>query len=214
MDTIMRYLRAFYPSEDDYYFKAKKTDRIALASVTIFCGSNGSGKTSVINAIAGCVDSAVTRLYDPYECLSDECPNYNRENIVLETDENNKEVIPKNAIILKNINFFCDYDLMDMETPDSELVLAEMRDFSEYDLCFLDCPETLLSIDRQKELVKRIEQDSYLNRTQFIISTSSPIIASIKEAVIYDLDIVPIKPTAWKDLNIVRHYYNFFANNQ
>lgn len=210
----MRYLRAFYPTEDDYYFKMKKIDRIEFAPITIFCGSNGSGKTTVLNTIAQCTDCTVSRLYDPFECLSDECKKYNKENIVLEADECNHETMPNNSIILKSINMFFDYEFTDSGMTDSEWVLTHMCDFSEYNLCFLDSPETLLSIDQQKELVKRIELDSYLNGTQFIISTSSPIIATAKEAMIYDLDITPLKPRIWKDLNIVKSYYNFFDESK
>ncbi len=188
----------------------KNIDRIEFAPITIFCGSNGSGKTTVLNTIAKCADCTVCRLYDPFECLSDEHKKYDKENIVLETDEHNREAVPDSSIILNNVNMFFDYEFSDSEMSGSEWVFANMCDFSEYKLCFLDSPEALLPIDNQKELVKRIEMDSYLNGTQFIISTSSPVIAAAKEAMLYDLDITPVRTRRWRDLSIVRAYYGFF----
>lgn len=205
----MRYIRAFYPSEEDNYFKSRKIDRIEFAPVTIFCGGNCSGKSTILNTIADCMDYVFNNVYNPYECLTHEY-DYCEDNIVLESDENDNKIIPQNVIMLKNANMFVSYDFIDNTITDSEWVLDSMGDFSEYSLCFLDCPEIALSIEQQRDLVERIEQCVYLNRTQFVISTSSPIIASVKEALIYDLDITPIKVNEWHDVNITRQYYKFF----
>lgn len=205
----MRYLRAFYPSEEDNYFKSRKIDRIEFAPVTIFCGGNCSGKSRILNTITDCMDYVFNNVYNPYECLTHEY-DYCEDNIVLESDENDNKIIPQNVIMLKNANMFVSYDFIDNTMTDSEWVLDSMGDFSEYSLCFLDCPEIALSIEQQRDLVERIEQCIYLNRTQFVISTSSPIIASVKEALIYDLDVTPIKVKEWHDVNITRQYYKFF----
>lgn len=205
----MRYIRAFYPSEEDNYFKSRKIDRIEFAPVTIFCGGNCSGKSTILNTIADCMDYVFNNVYNPYECLTHEY-DYCEDNIVLESDENDNKIIPQNVIMLKNANMFVSYDFIDNTMTDSEWVLDGMGDFSEYSLCFLDCPEIALSIEQQRDLVERIEQCIYLNRTQFVISTSSPIIASVKEALIYDLDVNPIKVKEWHDINITRQYYKFF----
>ena len=45
----MRYLRAFYFNEK---LSGKELGRIEFAPVTIFCGGNGSGKTTILNYIA------------------------------------------------------------------------------------------------------------------------------------------------------------------
>lgn len=59
----MRYLRAFYPSEEDSYFKSRKIDRIEFASVTIFCGGQDNGKSTILNTIADCMDYVFKNVY-------------------------------------------------------------------------------------------------------------------------------------------------------
>lgn len=205
----MRYLRAFYPSEEDSYFKSRKIDRIEFAPVTIFCGGQDSGKSTILNTIADCMDYVFKNVYNPYECLTHEY-DYCEENIVIESDENGNKIIPQNVIMLKNANMFVSYDFIDSTMTDSEWLLDSIDDFFEYNLCFLDCPEIALSIEQQRDFVDRIEQCAYLNGTQFVISTSSPIISSVKEALIYDLDVTPIKSREWQNVNVIRQYYKFF----
>ena len=45
---------------------------------------------------------------------------------------------------------------------------------------------------------------------QFIVSTHSPFILSLRRAKIYDLDTVPPMITPWTELESVRTYYDFF----
>ena len=209
----MRYLRAFYPSKYDGYFKQREIERIEFAPVTIFCGGNFSGKSTILNAIADGLDYMYTDVYDPCECLTHGY-DYYEENVIMESDEDDNPIFPDSAIIQRNVNMFSDYEFLDNAASDSEWVLLNMCDFSEYDICFLDCPETALSIEQQRDLVERIEQCAYLDRTQFVISTSSPIIASVKEALIYDLDVTPVKAKEWHDVNVIRQYYKFFCEKK
>jgi len=77
-------------------------------------------------------------------------------------------------------------------------------------LYILDEPENSLSPKRQKELKKFIEDSARFFGCQFIISTHSPFILSIKNAKIYDLDLNPVETRKWTDLENVKIYYEFF----
>ena len=47
-----------------------------------------------------------------------------------------------------------------------------------------------------------------------IISTHSPILLSIEQAKIYDLDSVPVVSKKWTELENVRAYYDFFKERE
>ena len=77
-------------------------------------------------------------------------------------------------------------------------------------LYLLDEPENSLSPQRQKELVKFLEDSARFFGCQFIISTHSPFVLSIKNAKIYDMDEEPVDVRKWTELPSVRAYYEFF----
>ena len=64
-----------------------------------------------------------------------------------------------------------------------------------------------LDINDEKSIVKQIENFAYLHGVQFIIATQSPIMASIKEAKIYDLDVM--RNVEWSEVSIVKKYYDY-----
>lgn len=81
-------------------------------------------------------------------------------------------------------------------------------------LYILDEPENSLSPKRQMELVKFIEDSARFFGCQFIISTHSPFLLSMKEAKIYNLDENPVKVRRWTELENVRTYYEFFEKHK
>jgi predicted ATPase len=81
-------------------------------------------------------------------------------------------------------------------------------------LYILDEPENSLSPKRQMELMKFIEDSARFFGCQFIISTHSPFLLSMKEAKIYNLDENPAKVRRWTELENVRTYYEFFKKHE
>jgi predicted ATPase len=77
-------------------------------------------------------------------------------------------------------------------------------------LYILDEPENSLSPKRQLELVKYLEDSARFFGCQFIISTHSPFLLSMREAKIYNLDEKPVTVRRWTELENVRTYYEFF----
>lgn len=76
-------------------------------------------------------------------------------------------------------------------------------------LYLLDEPENSLSPRRQMELMKFIEDSARLLGCQFIISTHSPFLLSMKGAKIYDLDENPVDVKRFTELENVRLLYEF-----
>ncbi len=77
-------------------------------------------------------------------------------------------------------------------------------------LYILDEPENSLSPLKQMELKKFIEESVRFFNCQFIISTHSPFLLSIKGAKVYNLDTNPVAVEKWTSLENVRVYHEFF----
>jgi len=81
-------------------------------------------------------------------------------------------------------------------------------------LYILDEPENSLSPQRQLELADFIQDSARFYRCQFIISTHSPFLLSMKQAKIYDLDANPVGIKRWTELENIRAYYEFFKSHE
>lgn len=81
-------------------------------------------------------------------------------------------------------------------------------------LYLLDEPENSLSPKRQLELKQYIEDSARFFGCQFILSTHSPFLLSMRGAKIYDLDADPVDVKRWTELENVRSYYEFFKDNE
>ncbi|UWO26899.1 AAA family ATPase [Marvinbryantia formatexigens] len=81
-------------------------------------------------------------------------------------------------------------------------------------LYLLDEPENSLSPDRQQELLKFLEDSARFFGCQFIISTHSPFLLSMRGAKIYDLDENPVDVKRWTELPNIRSYYEFFKRHE
>lgn len=81
-------------------------------------------------------------------------------------------------------------------------------------LYLLDEPENSLSAAMQFHLAKFLEDSARFYGCQFIISTHSPFLLSMKGARIYDLDAKPVSVTKWTELENVRLYYAFFKEHE
>jgi len=77
-------------------------------------------------------------------------------------------------------------------------------------LYLLDEPENSLSARLQGELRQFLEDSVRFYGCQFIISTHSPFLLSMRDARIYDLDSVPVRERRWTELENVRAYYDLF----
>ena len=77
-------------------------------------------------------------------------------------------------------------------------------------LYLLDEPENSLSAKLQNDLRQFIEDSVRFFHCQFVLSTHSPFLLSMKGAKIYDLDAVPVSQKRWTELENVRVYRDFF----
>ena len=88
------------------------------------------------------------------------------------------------------------------------------REIKENSIYILDEPENSLSSENQIKLKKFIEESARFFDCQFIISTHSPFLLDITDALIYDLDSIPVKTKKWSELPNIKIYYNFFKERE
>lgn len=101
------------------------------------------------------------------------------------------------------------------ELSNGESALAFFVDkIKEGGLYLLDEPENSLSAARQMELMEYLENSARFYRCQFVISTHSPFLLSMKGAKIYDLDEDPVDVKKWTQLENVRVYQEFFEKHR
>ncbi len=80
-------------------------------------------------------------------------------------------------------------------------------------LYLLDEPENSLSAALQAELVQFLADSVRFYNCQFVISTHSPFLLSLKGAKLYDLDAVPVCERKWTELENIRLYYELFQRH-
>lgn len=81
-------------------------------------------------------------------------------------------------------------------------------------LYLLDEPENSLSAELQNELLQFLTDSVRFYNCQFIISTHSPFLLSMRDAKIYDLDTRPVRERRWTELPNVRAYYELFQKHK
>jgi len=81
-------------------------------------------------------------------------------------------------------------------------------------LYLLDEPENSLSIELQQELCEYLQASTRHFGCQFVIATHSPVLLSMKDALIYDLDSIPVQTRKWTELENVRRYFEFFEKHR
>ncbi len=102
------------------------------------------------------------------------------------------------------------------ERSNGESALAHFVDLiADGGLYLLDEPENSLSPQNQIQLKYFIEDCVKNHNCQFIISTHSPFLLSLRFSKIYDLDRIPISTVgSWTELDSVKTYFEFFSEHK
>lgn len=247
-------------------------DNFEFFDITIFCGGNGSGKSTILNVIAeklGLSRSTPYNRSDFFDDYIERCKyklnkepphgsriitsddvfdkildirrlndgiDHRRYELVDEFLEERGKAV---AGVPNNLNGLEDYerwknahearkkrttqskfirDRLMFNVPErsnGESALAYfMETVTTGALYLLDEPENNLSPANQINLKYLIEDSVRRLGCQFIISTHSPFLLSLRRAKIYDIDSVPPRVRRWTELEGVRAYYDFFEEHK
>ena len=249
-----------------HLFRHRELPEFYFRDITIFCGNNGSGKSSILNVIAEKLglerNTPFNRsnFFDDYVGLCDYRLNraIPKESKIITSDgvfekvldirrindgidskrvdlideyiaENSPNVKPN---LLQGLD---DYDrwkrVNDMrskkcsqsrflkenlmrniqERSNGESALSYFVDsIQENALYLLDEPENSLSPQNQLQLKYFIEDSVRNFGCQFVVSTHSPFLLSLKGARIYHIDETPPAVRTWTELDCVKVYRDFF----
>ncbi|MBR5826398.1 MAG: AAA family ATPase [Clostridia bacterium] len=244
-------------------------DDFEFSDITIICGNNGSGKSTILNVIAEKLnlkrnspfnrsdffedyvelcDFTLDRMLSCNSCVITSDDVFDR---VLDIRRVNNGIDSKREDLLRewldsnssdadaNLHGLDDYerwkrvsDARNKNKTQSQFIRSRlMRNVQERSngesslalfvdsiaddaLYLLDEPENSLSPANQLELKYFIEDCVRYHGCQFIISTHSPFLLSLKGAKIYDIDSNPVKVSKWTELDCVRVYKDFFTENE
>ena len=254
-----------------FYFRG--FSEFLFTDITVFCGNNGSGKSTILNVIAEKIGIERGTVYNRSEFFDDyvelcscsfsdaACEKLPRDSRIITSDDVFERVlelrrlndgidIRRNELIneyingrdpdkVNQMNGLEDYerwrknaDLRKKRLTQSAYIRSQLmnnvqeRSNGESALAFfvetvkdnalylLDEPENSLSPQNQLELKYFIEDSVRNHGCQFIISTHSPFLLSLRHARIYDIDVAPPMITPWNELGGVRAYYDFFKEHE
>ncbi len=189
--------------------------------VTFFVGENGTGKSTLLEAVAIAYGFNAEGGSRNFHFATVETHSSLYRHLVLEKGVKR----PKDGYFLRAESFYnvaSEIDRMEVEDSyggeslhrrshgESFMNLAMDRFFGN-GLYLLDEPEAALSPSRQLSLLARIH-DLVKEDAQFIIATHSPILMAFPGAKIYLFEDTKIKPVAYRD---TEHYQvmKYFLNN-
>lgn len=243
-------------------------DWFEFRDITIFCGGNGSGKSTILNVIAEKLGLGRgtpynrSAFFDDYVgfCEAKVTGRISPDSRIITSDDVFERVLgirrlnegiddKRNQLIQEYIELqgpgvdtqfhgIDDYErwtrvqeARDKNRTQSDFLRSrvirnvEERSNGESALAFfvdsiadgglylLDEPENSLSAYNQIQLKYFLEDCVRHHNCQFVISTHSPFLLSLRGAVIYDLDTCPVETRKWTELESVRTYHDFFAEH-
>lgn len=250
-------------------FLSRSFPTLEFGPVTVLCGGNGSGKTTILNLVAEALGlrrsavfnrshffkdyldlcrvetgakfteavrsrSQIISSDDVFDYLLDlRCMNENidirRQELLqeytdaryatfqvhsLEDMDRLRQVVE--AQRLSGSQYVKKRMLQDVpgQSNGESAFLYFTRKIEEGALYLLDEPENSLSPELQMELKRFLEDSARFFHCQFVISTHSPFLLSMRDAKIYDLDSDPVEVRPWTELKHIRAYYDFFKSHE
>ena len=185
------------------------------AAVTLLCGENGTGKSTVLEALAVAVGfnaeggsrhfrfSTATTHSPLCECVTVQRQDYERDGFFLRAESFYnaatylQQLDEQPAAAPPLADSYGGRSLHEHSHGESFMALVEHR-LGGGGLYLFDEPEAALSPARQLELmvhIRRLVKDG----SQFVIATHSPILLGYPDACIYEFSCAGIARTAWKD---------------
>jgi len=191
--------------------------------VTLFVGENGSGKSTVLEAIARRCrvpiwdsDDRARVNYNPHEHQLHRYIDVRWVDGAVPGSYFSAQIFRTFAVLLDEfasadpgqLKYFGGNSLMALSHGQSLMSFFEAR-YKIRGLYLLDEPETALSPKSQVALVRLVHTMAAAGHAQFLICTHSPILLACPEARIYSFDSVPVAPIAYEDTEHYRVYKAF-----
>jgi len=216
--------RQFYPFNLDVL---ERTGRIGFETpVTLFVGENGTGKSTLLEALAHRAaihiwqDRGGSRCQvNPYENKFYRCISLDWADGRVPGSFFGAAVFRDFARILEEwassdpglLDYFGGQSLLTQSHGQSLMSFFKAR-YAVRGLYLLDEPETALSPKTQIGLLKVLARMSEAGHAQFVIATHSPILLACPGATIYSFDRVPIQPVGYEETEHYQTYKRFMTD--
>jgi len=219
-----------YPNKEYYPFNLPtfhETKTIVFqAPVSIFVGENGTGKSTLLEAICRKCDIHIWRSLENTRFENNPYEEALYRFITVEwmdgvvpgsffTSERSQEFARYLDEWAKKdpgmLNYFGGKSLMTQSHGQSLMSFFRAR-YQKKGLYLLDEPETALSPRSQLELVNLIRDMGKAGHAQFIIATHSPILMACPDAKLYNFDDIPVKEIDYEQTDHYKIYKRFMED--
>ena len=219
-----------FPTREHYPFSLQVVQRTPCiefrSPVTFFVGENGSGKSTILEAIAHRCgihiwrETGRTRLeHNPYEEKLCACLDVDWSDGWVPGSFFSSENFRHFAAMFDEfaatdrgqLKYFGGRSLVTQSHGESFMSFFAAR-YEIKGLYLLDEPETALSPRRQLELVRILRAMSADGHAQFIVATHSPILLACPGAEIYSFDEAPVTRLRYEQTEHYRLYRQFMAD--
>lgn len=214
-----------FPTAERYPFNLpifRKTDSLEFSvPVTFFIGENGTGKSTLLRAIARKFDIHIWQErsrgryhVNPYEDRFFEFIRVDGEKVpgaffASEIFRHFADALDEWAAAdPDSLRYFGNDSLVARSHGQSHMAFYANR-FGIRGLYLLDEPENALSPRKQIELVNLLRKFSASGEAQFIIATHSPILLACPGAEIFSFDEAPIRKVGYEDTDYFRIFRDF-----
>jgi predicted ATPase len=216
-----------FPSLDHYPFTLpvlNQTKNLILNTpTTLFVGENGTGKSTLLEAVALACGIHIWRTpwasryqVNPYESELHTCIKPEWSNGVVHGAFFGSDIFKDFTHFLVEwaisdpgqLNYFGGKSLVTQSHGQSMMSFFRSR-YKLKGIYFLDEPETALSPKSQLELLEIIGENSQAGHGQFIIATHSPILLACEGAKIFSFDHAPIKVIDYEETDHYQVYKQF-----
>jgi len=221
-----------YPTNTHYPYTLEvlqKTKRLEFnTSVTFFAGENGTGKSTLLEAMA---TKCGIHIWGAGERKRFEVNPFEKTLYKFTSVKWVSEPVPGSYFDSELFHNFARYldewaaddpgmldyfggkSLMTQSHGQSLMAFFENR-YKIKGLYLMDEPETALSPSSQIALLKLLTRLGKNGQAQFIIATHSPILLAYPGAVIYDFDTIPVQKTAYEDTRHYQIYREFMTDRK
>lgn len=219
-----------YPTQERYPFNLAQfhqTRHIGFAPITLFVGENGTGKSTLLEALTQKCGIHIwcemeRRRYEvnPYEAKFHEYISIEWADGPVPGSFFGSKTFDDFARILDEwaaadpgqLSHFGGQSLITQSHGQSLMSYFRAR-YKIKGLYFLDEPETALSPKSQLDLLQVLTAMSQAGHAQFIIATHSPILLACPGATIYSFDHVPVKTVRYQETTHYQLYKRFMQDS-
>ncbi len=228
--TAVHLLHERYPTREYHPYNLplfQESEGIALDNpVTFFVGENGTGKSTLLEAIATRCGIYIWRgmrrtraQFNKYERSLHLCLKVDWVDDPVPGTFFASQIFQNFTTLLDEwaagdpglLDFYGGKSLLNQSHGQS--LMSFFRScFAIKGIFLLDEPETALSPRTQLELLRLVQEMSLAGHAQFIIATHSPILMACPHATIYSFDDVPFRPVDYRQTPHYKIYRDFMRD--